>query len=164
MIETTETVPRHTDARINREIEDATAARLAYYAEHTDEIPHRLEELDVEWDVERAISTEAATTMLVGLVLGATRSPRWFLLPAVASAMLLLHNLQGWYPLLPLFRRMGLRTSREISIERYALKALRGDFERMADDTAVPSGHASNAFLAAQPHRLNGGSHPSGEH
>jgi hypothetical protein len=35
----------------------------------------------------------------------------------------------GWYPLMPLFRRLGIRTAREIERERYALKALRGDFQ-----------------------------------
>ena len=32
-------------------------------------------------------------------------------------------------PLHPVFRRLGIRTQREIELERYALKALRGDFD-----------------------------------
>jgi len=32
---------------------------------------------------------------------------------------------------MPIFRRLGLRTSREIARERYAVKALRGDFVGM---------------------------------
>jgi len=38
------------------------------------------------------------------------------------------HALQGWCPPLTLFRRLGIRTQREIDDERTALKALRGDF------------------------------------
>jgi hypothetical protein len=44
---------------------------------------------------------------------------------------MLLYGTTGRYPLLPIFRRLGLRTAREIARERYALKALRGDFANM---------------------------------
>jgi hypothetical protein len=47
--------------------------------------------------------------------------------------MLLLHSVQGWYPLLPLLRRLGLRTQNEIDREYYAMKMLRGDFEPLAN-------------------------------
>jgi hypothetical protein len=33
------------------------------------------------------------------------------------------------------FRRLGFRTASEIDAERYALKAIRGDFERLPDRT-----------------------------
>ena len=39
-------------------------------------------------------------------------------------------RLKGWCPPLPVFRRLGVRTETEIQTERYALKALRGDFEQ----------------------------------
>jgi hypothetical protein len=35
---------------------------------------------------------------------------------------------------LPLFRRMAVRTRREINKEKYALKALHGDFEDVPPD------------------------------
>ena len=35
-------------------------------------------------------------------------------------------------PPVPLFRRIGIRTQSEIELERYALKALRGDFGPLA--------------------------------
>ena len=44
------------------------------------------------------------------------------------SLFLLQHALQGWCPPLPLLRRLGVRTQAEIERERYALKAIRGDF------------------------------------
>lgn len=49
-------------------------------------------------------------------------------MPGGAAGIMLVHALNGWYPLLPLFRRLGVRSQDEIDRERYALKALRGDF------------------------------------
>jgi hypothetical protein len=37
----------------------------------------------------------------------------------------------GW-PTIPLLRRLGIRTREEMDRERYALKALAGDFESVA--------------------------------
>ena len=49
-------------------------------------------------------------------------------IPAFVGGALVLHAVTGRYPLMPVLRRLGVRTSREIARERYALKALRGDF------------------------------------
>jgi hypothetical protein len=46
---------------------------------------------------------------------------------------LLQHAVQGWCPPLALLRRLGVRTRREIDAEKYALKALRGDFDGGGD-------------------------------
>ena len=91
-------------------------------------IARRLEELDAEWDIERTLEANAASVSLLGVTLGATVDRRWLALPAVVGAFLLQHALQGWCPPLPVFRRLGFRTASEIDYERYALKALRGDF------------------------------------
>jgi hypothetical protein len=56
---------------------------------------------------------------------------RLFLLPAIVAGFLLQHALQGWCPPVPLFRHLGFRTAAEIDEERYALKALRGDFRNV---------------------------------
>src|SRR5690606_28514804 len=96
---------RNTAGRVNRRIERRTLARLAYFAEHPNEIDERLSELDAEWDVERLIEAEGSATIMAGVALGVLGSRRWLALPAFATSMLLLHNLQGWYPLLPVFRR-----------------------------------------------------------
>jgi hypothetical protein len=44
------------------------------------------------------------------------------------------HATQGWCPPVPVFRRLGIRTQTEIDHERYALKALRGDFKKIKGD------------------------------
>jgi hypothetical protein len=142
------------NARIQRDIE----ARIAYYSQHPNEIVERLQELDKEWDVERAIEAEVAGSVLMGFVFGATLSKKWFLLPAFAGAMLLLHTIRGEYPFLPLFRRLGFRTANEIAQERYALKALRGDFDNIEPGRAQDD--ASLAFEAADPDATSAGFNP----
>jgi hypothetical protein len=142
---------RQTAQVVNCKLREEAETRVAYYAEHPEEIDGRLRELDEEWDVERAIEMEAAATVLAGVFLGATLSKKWFVVPAFASAMLLLHNLQGGYPWLPVFRRLGIRTAQEIAQERYALKAIRGDFAHLSPS----DGHqrTREALQAAQPSR-----------
>jgi hypothetical protein len=116
-----ERVPSHTSASANARIARATNERLARIGDDRAAIAARLRELDREWDVERAIQANASTLALGGLVLGATIHRRFYALPAVVSAFLLQHALQGWCPPLPLLRRMGFRTPREIEDERHAL-------------------------------------------
>jgi hypothetical protein len=61
---------------------------------------------------------------------------RFLLLPAAVLTFLAQHALQGWCPPLPILRRHGVRAAREIERERYAIKALRGDFDSLpAGDT-----------------------------
>lgn len=124
---------RHTAASVLQRIDNQTEARLHAYADAApDAIAGRLAELDREWDVDRSIELEASLTGLSGLALGAFVRPIFLAAPAAVGAAVFLHAALGWYPLLPLFRRMGLRTSREIARERYALKALHGHFDGMA--------------------------------
>jgi hypothetical protein len=160
MVATVKRVRRLTAEGLNQARQTEAEARVAYCAAHPEEIEGRLRELDEEWDIERAIELEAAGTVLTGFLLGAVFSRKWFLLPVLASSMLLLHNIQGGYPLLSLFRRVGLRTTNEIDQERYALKALRGDFAavrqsngrertRAALEAAHPTGSASEAITPA---------------
>ncbi|MFW6039374.1 MAG: hypothetical protein ACOC9P_02740 [bacterium] len=125
---TAQRVPRHTDERINEQIRQRTEIRIAYYAQHRDQIDDRLGELEQEWDIERTLEANAATLAFSGTVLGVLGSRRWLILPAVVTGFLLQHALQGWCPPLPVFRRMGVRTRREIDTERHALKVLRGDY------------------------------------
>lgn len=123
-----ERVPAHTTGDVNRRIQQETESRIAYYADHPTEISQRLRELDREWDIERAIEANASTLALAGVALG-TSDRRWLALPALVTGFLLQHSIQGWCPPVPILRRLGFRTAREIEQERYALMALRGDFD-----------------------------------
>jgi hypothetical protein len=91
-----------------------------------DAIGRRIEELDREWDVERLLIVNASSLVTIG-VLASLRRRAALALPLAVGVFLLQHGLQGWCPPLTLFRRFGVRTRREIDLERYALKAVRGD-------------------------------------
>jgi hypothetical protein len=51
------------------------------------------------------------------------------LLSAAVGGFLLQHAVSGWCPPIPLLRRLGVRTRSELDREKFALKALRGDFK-----------------------------------
>lgn len=99
--------------------------------------------------MERTLEANASTLALIGVVLGVTVSSWWLLLPGVVAAFLLQHAIQGWCPPVPLFRRLGFRTQTEIDYERYALKALRGDFRELPTVSQRPDRAAAHELLLA---------------
>ena len=125
---TSERVPHQTDPEINERITRETEANVGAYSADRRLIDLRLQELEREWDIERMLEANAATIFLIGITLARFVNRRWYLLPAAVATFLLQHALQGWCPPVGLFRRLGVRTLREIDEERYALKAMRGDF------------------------------------
>lgn len=126
--DTEERVPRSTDDAVNRRIERETRARIEFYASNPEDIPERLRELEAEWDIERVLEANAAALAFTGTMAALLGRRRWLLLPGFVTAFLFQHAIQGWCPPLPLLRRLGFRTAREIERERTALRALRGDF------------------------------------
>jgi hypothetical protein len=137
--ETAERVPINTSADVNAEIRAETDRRVKECATRGPAaMDRRLADLDAEWDIERLLEANAASAVLVGVTLGALVDRRFFVLPGLVAAFLLQHALQGWCPPIPVFRRLGVRTEREINEERIALKALRGDF-RAIGDTPEPA-------------------------
>lgn len=144
-----ERVPLHTSDEANARIQQTTAENLARYESASgEEIEQRLHELDREWDIERTLEANASSVALLGLGLGAFVNRRFFALPAVVAGFLLQHAIQGWCPPLAVFRRLGVRTQREIDEERFALKALRGDFRESG--VAGMNYRASQALRAAR--------------
>jgi hypothetical protein len=126
---TVERVPQHTAEHVNEQIRRQTEENVARYAAAGDEaINRRLAELDEEWDIERTLEANAASLTAVGAGLALLVDRRFAVIPLVVGSFLLQHAVQGWCPPIPVFRRLGFRTSAEIDYERYALKALRGDF------------------------------------
>ena len=127
---TSRRVPLQTSDEINQEIRQQMHERVARFRDASPEmITRRLEELDHEWDVERVLEANAASIALTGCLLTAAVDRRWIFLPIAVTAFLFQHALQGWCPPLPVIRRLGVRTMREIDEERFALKTLRGDLE-----------------------------------
>jgi len=128
-------VRANTLPELNRRVDEQIERNIRHYSGQTkEEILRRIRELDQEWDIERVLETLASSVSLTGLVLGSTGDKRWFLFPAVALSFLFLHAIQGWCPPLPILRTLGIRTREEIDRERYALKALAGDFAGISKD------------------------------
>ena len=146
---TVERVPRHTPDRYNAEIRRKTEANVAHYArEGRAAIDRRLDELDHEWDIERVLEANAASVALVGVGLAVLVNRKFLALPGLVAGFLLQHALQGWCPPVPLFRRLGVRTAHEINQERFALKALRGDFEHLPAGGGVDHALVHSALRA----------------
>lgn len=139
----------HTAEAVLQRIDDRTVRNVTDLADaDPGMISRRLEELDREWDSDRVVEAEAAATGLAGLALGTLVAPAFLGLTAVVAGAVFVHAVSGFHPLLPVFRRLGIRTGREIARERYALKALRGDFVALGArpeavmTAASPSGNA----------------------
>ncbi len=129
---TTTRVEEHTGPAVNAAIRAKTDARLAEFAHaESARAARRIDELDREWDIERVLQLNASIIAGTGLFLGISVSRRFLLLPAAVFAFLGQHAVQGWCPPIPVFRRLGVRTAHEIARERYAVKALRGDFDAL---------------------------------
>jgi hypothetical protein len=137
---TGERVERVTSRRSRDRIERATRRSLRSTAtQGKPGIDRRLGDLDREWDIERTIEANASTLALAGTLLGIFIHRRFLALPIAVSAFLLQHALQGWCPPVPLLRRLGFRTAKEIDEERTALKALRGDFRHIRRTRPAPA-------------------------
>ena len=132
MATTANRVSAQTSEQINRRLRWQMEERFSYYAAHPHQVSARLIELDREWDIERTLEANASTLAFTGTVLATTVDRRWLALPAIVTGFLFQHAVQGWCPPLPILRRLGFRTAEEINQERYALKALRGDFDAKA--------------------------------
>lgn len=134
---TAERVSRNTTQAVNDRIRRQTEANVAQFAAAGyAAITRRLHELDQEWDIERVLETLAPAISIVGIALGLIDNRKWLALPLIVQGFFLQHALQGWCPPIPLLRRLGVRTQNEIDHEKYALKALRGDFQSVV--TPVP--------------------------
>lgn len=135
-------VRRHTAEPALNTIDERTRASILEHGNTPWSISERLAKLEWEWDVERVLEANASVLSLSGSALGMLASRRWFLLPIVVFSFLIQHASSGWCPPLPVLRRFRVRTQSEIDRERYALKAIRGDFrkgtgERVDTETAL---------------------------
>ncbi|MEQ9438226.1 MAG: hypothetical protein RIG62_04230 [Cyclobacteriaceae bacterium] len=103
--------------------------QLLYYAHHPQFIDHRIHQLDKELAIEQLIETGGATLSLTGIVLAALSDKRWLLLSALAAGLLLVNATRRAEALTIMLQQQGYRTQKDISHERYVLRALRGDFD-----------------------------------
>ena len=135
-------VRAHSSGEMNVRVDQLTVECLREHASAPpDQISRHIDEVDREWDVERYLQTNASILALSGAVLGATVSKKFYILPGAVLSFFLQHAIQGWCPPIPVFRRFGVRTRKEINREKYGLKAIRGDFDAVPPtqpDTPAP--------------------------
>ena len=110
-----------------------TLENINHYYQNRSAIGQRLMELEEEWDIERMLELNLAAWSMIGVTFGVTRSKMWLLLALGAGALLATQAFKGDSPAVPLLRKLGFRTKAEIEREKYALKALRGDFKYLLD-------------------------------
>ena len=119
-------VPRKCDS-------DSLEKRLACLA---DAGPHaiseRLEALEQEWSAGRTTKATLGMLIVAGMALAALHSPYWLVLPLVAGLLLLQYTFTRVSLMGAMFHRLGFRSGAEIDHEKFALKALRGDFRDLA--------------------------------
>jgi hypothetical protein len=94
-------------------------------------IEERLHQLNHEWSAGRVATVAAGVAILIGFGLTALLGPWWLILPAVAALFLLQGLVTRTSLLTALFHRTGFRRGGEIEEEKFALKALRGDFKHL---------------------------------
>jgi Protein of unknown function (DUF2892) len=121
---TTKRVELHTNKKVNNRIRLQTFSNISNYSEKSkEEIEGRIKELDMEWDIERVLQTNAASAIIISTILGATVNKKCYLATGIVGFFLLQHALQGWCPPVEVFRRMGIRTCSEINSEKEYLKS-----------------------------------------
>ncbi len=115
---------------MDRSAEEAIGAQLRYCAGNRRRITRRLRELDEEWDLESVLESNASIVTAFGVMAGAVVNRRVPSVPVSWAASLVRLAANGLLPVAPLLRRLGLRKSREIEIERMALTIMRGTLDR----------------------------------
>ena len=141
-------VAAHTAERVQEAIDRRIEGAVHYYAQHPEEIGARLRQLDQECDIEQVLEKNTAILTLFGLASALVGARRWILLSVAVQAFFLQHAMQGWSPAVPILRRLGVRTAEEIARERYALKAIRGDFRGLEAGPEQGPTVARRALLA----------------
>lgn len=150
MLDTEDRVQAHTDEEVNLNIEEKAQRRVMRAAGQGDAaISRRIDALDAEWDIERWLETNASALAFTGTILGLFVNKKFFAVPCLVLPFLFQHAVQGWCPPIPILRRKGVRTRGEIDTEKFALKALRGDFDKVAGANGDPSRRAQQAWQAA---------------
>jgi hypothetical protein len=133
MMDTNDTIRTATPGIVNRTIDTQIKHNLNRYYNDPASIDERLQQLEYEWDIERALQLNTASLSLVGLLLAVTGNKKGFLLSLIVTGFLAQQAVKGWSPPVNLLRRFGMRTRAEIDKEKYALKAIRGDFKYLLD-------------------------------
>ena len=94
-------------------------------------ISDRLAQLDREWSAGRMTKATIGIMLVAGLALTAVANPWWLILPAVGGLFLMQYLFSRTSWLGATFHEMGFRSGGDIDQEKFALRALRGDFKNL---------------------------------
>lgn len=121
-------VREHTSEASNRRIDEQTQQELATASDDVETIHARLDELDREWNVDRALMLNFAilgglsASLAMRTLVRKGRLGGWSAMFFTQIAFLAHHAIRSWCPPMPVFRRLGFRSAQEISAERVALE------------------------------------------
>jgi hypothetical protein len=146
----TDLVRRYTSEELLNKIEQDIERHIQFYAAQPDHvIQERIEALRREWSMERWLQLNVAGVGLLTGLMAFVGKKRWGLLTGAALGMFLYHATCGYHPMIPVLRRMGVRTRREIDRELYALKALLGHLTRVPPEKLRTEGLPAKQVLDA---------------
>jgi hypothetical protein len=151
---TIDRVAKLTPDHVNKRVINRMEKNLSQNFSDRSQIEARLQELDREWDIDRAIETWASGAISLITLLGFSANRRIHALGWVVGGFLLTHALFGWCPPTMVFRRLGFRTAHEIESERFALKVLRGDFNRKPTKGRSERQGSSREISTAHAHEV----------
>ena len=124
---TTSRVLLNTHETLNEQVRQRIRDKVTQCAEsHPQAIECRLNELEHEWDIDRAIMLAFAGMGTSALALGLRNNWRWRFPLGAQIGFLLMHSIVGWSPPAAVLRRLGFRTRQEIEAEQVALSSIRG--------------------------------------
>lgn len=121
-------IRERTSEASNRRIDLQTRGAIAEVMESRDRIQARLAELDREWNVDRALMLNFAivgglsATLAMRSALRRGRFGGWGVMLFTQLGFLANHAIRSWCPPLPVLRRLGFRSNREICAERVVLE------------------------------------------
>jgi hypothetical protein len=113
-------------------------------------ISDRLRALEDEPDLETVATLAMAGTGILALVFGFTGSRLWRLLAWMALPLIFAHARGRLSAPGEFLKTLGLRSRQEIQEEKYALKALRGDFRDAGGTPAEAMADPASALAAVR--------------
>ncbi len=111
-----------------------TQENINHYYKNKTHIDDRLRQLEKETSVEQIFELHDAANVTAGVLLSLiTGNKKWLILPILIAAVQSVQALKKVRLGTVLLRNYGFRSKDEIDKEKYALKALRGDFQYPLD-------------------------------
>jgi hypothetical protein len=116
-------IRKHSFKSFNENIDEKTDSIIQLViAEGPISIGERLNELDKEWDIDKAVLLFQSGLIMIQLANAMKKQSKNSLWgPLIQTPLLMLHATFGWSPVTMVFRKLGFRTRFEIQAEREVL-------------------------------------------